>query len=459
MKKYATYAVLSLSALFLSSCATEDEVATQREAQTIVSIHTAPQQRDPEADNERINNWWAAFVNEAGTCQLILSSEGDLQPAVEIDERALELYPGQYTIYGFANLTPAEVQAATGISFTEGATAPAKADILAATYNLQNDLPITADIPMTGYQDITVSATTSKAQVFAVEVVRMLSKFEFAFACEDEKMPDDIALKYMELTPVHYGNVPFMPDYDIINDGTEPNILATGTTTAPYRYDFPDGATVEHGNTTFGNNVKFFLRESKTTHSTNRYILKLGIQRSNVDAPEELLYNVMGDGFTYFNRNDYIYVPITFADYVLNTEVLFYPPIGGYPAVIDEKDDTECFCTFSTLGDFSIYTDISTQGKSTHYKLTDAEHIDFDPATDIKVEYINDAGAVVASDPNTPKMFEDGKTPYFSTVDNAVLGTLSDSQGHCVVTITVRIKMESGNYRTLTKKVHIIKKK
>ena len=54
-------------------------------------------------------------------------------------------------------------------------------------------------------------------------------------------------------------------------------------------------------------------------------------------------------------RNDHVVIPIILSDYQVSLDVNFYPPIGGYPAVITEESDEGFYCKFGTEGDFEIY--------------------------------------------------------------------------------------------------------
>ena len=61
-------------------------------------------------------------------------------------------------------------------------------------------------------------------------------------------------------------------------------------------------------------------------------------------------------------RNDWVRIPIVLTDWVLELDVTFYPPIGGYPAVKTEEKDNEFYARFGTGGYFAIVPRVRNGG-------------------------------------------------------------------------------------------------
>ena len=71
---------------------------------------------------------------------------------------------------------------------------------------------------------------------------------------------------------------------------------------------------------------------------------------------EEVRQYAIANELQYINRNDHIIIPIEVTDWIIEVDVRFYPPIGGYPAVITEDKNREYYITFGTEGWFEIET-------------------------------------------------------------------------------------------------------
>lgn len=99
----------------------------------------------------------------------------------------------------------------------------------------------------------------------------------------------------------------------------------------------------------------FYVRSlAKVTHpASERFMITVKFKRGD-NAKEEELHFSPTDQLEWINRNDHIIIPISITDVTVDWEVLFYPPIGGYPAEIDNKDEFNYYCEFGTQGEFII---------------------------------------------------------------------------------------------------------
>jgi len=299
--------------------------------------------------NELIQSWWIAFVGQDGKVSKIVSRDASKTDAVERDEFSVELPAGTYTAYAFANITRAELENATGgVTFTVGQ--PVAAELMKKEWSLMpNQWDKTKPIPMSGFKEVTFSSGQSASDI-KIEVVRMVGKVEFTFSNRSTK---DITINSLTFGHLAKGPVYLFPTYESL--GKAPILLPNGLTTEDV--EFTPGATPEarviKAGATDALTDFFYVRESDAANpaSSGHFSIKLNITRGG--QTEEQLY-ALTDQLTYINRNDYIHIPIAFTDYLFNVDVLFYPPIGGYPAVITEVKDEEFYITFGTQGKFSL---------------------------------------------------------------------------------------------------------
>ena len=174
---YLRTIVLLLLTAALTACQQEDDMSTTdpipegmgRVNVTIKAKRPAPATRaetgnwlDPVGDNELINYYWVVFVDGTNTVSEVVGKnwvgenhnvtttgdtrpqgQGSRQPA-ERDEFSFDVAPGQYTVYGFANITDAEW---TALGITKGSALP---DLSQKTLTITNGwdkiIPMTSNI-------------------------------------------------------------------------------------------------------------------------------------------------------------------------------------------------------------------------------------------------------------------------------------------------------------------------
>lgn len=337
--------ILFLSLLFLASCSEDETPAASYKTRFSISVKSPGMPTDPSGDNEKINTWWIALVSSNGTVRAILERPAGLTAAIEEETINAEIPTGRYTAYAFANITKDELQSKTGITFTTGQASPTDAQLSSATWNMPNNSYKDQNIPMSGRQEITVTGHVNES--FAIEVVRMLAKIEFAFSNNASK---DITVNSVSFSPLNTGNIHLLPDYSTLEDA--PKLLPdNGTETVTLNFSGANAITLAAG----AGETKtehFYARESLVqSQATGHFLVSVNISREGSSTNQ--LYSLT-EQLTYINRNDYIRIPISFTDYLLDFDVLFYPPIGGYPAVINEKKDNEYYIKFGTQGKFVI---------------------------------------------------------------------------------------------------------
>lgn len=429
---------------------------------------------DPESDKERINDWWMVFVQANGTVRKILerkdanpgvgSYTGEALPVVDEEYFECDLPRGNYIVYAFANITQTELKEATGITFKEGEKPNGVGqDAAVSTAEWKTELNFwdkSKKVPMTGIKSITVKNTVE--ETFSIEVVRMVAKIDFSFTNETAS---EISVKSVSIRPITISGRPvsLMPNYDCLGKcafsdkplGDDDYEKLTYAPSAPLSLLAMKSENTEEtlAATDGDNRLWFYCKESLSNLPTKLFTVGVKISRTKDGVEyddEELLYSPTYKVSDYINRNDWIKIPITFTDWIVDFDVMFYPPIGGYPAVKEEEssDGESHYFTFSSQGKFVITPKIRKAAKGSPWlqpaegttKVSNLENMD-------GVAIFSKAPAV---DPNTGE----------------IIGELADETGSgiapsgmAMVTVEFTPPTENGMAaQTVTRRIYIIRK-
>lgn len=423
---------------------------------------------DPVADNEKINSYRIIFVNnqtvDGSNVRIVRAVvPKDLLQAVEEDTFTVDLAPGTYDIYAIANISTKPEDSNAPNYFTHvkdkngrdnvskfliseiGAMAPEHDDIQKAYWDVMPN-GYTGDIPMCGF--IKGAEVTGKIEEsFSVEVVRMLAKMEFQFSAPDATVP--VTIKKVTVHDVSTGAIPFMPNYDIL--GTSASTLLDGKTgredlifdESTISGKFP--ITVGEDWTTTGTR---YLRESVAeVHPSKSFLISVEMLRGNTDGEkdkewQDVVQYAIADELQYINRNDHIIIPIEIKDWILDIDVHFYPPIGGYPAVVTEKTNKEFYISFGTQGAFEISAKVRN-AKPGSLPLS-------------KDKYTIEVGAPIIED-GSRELFVEGKEPKEDPTTGEILGEVSSEKGKARVPLTVKVN-DNGTETTYSRNIYIIRK-
>lgn len=434
----AAFAALMLCSV---SCSEDRPEGVTARAGFSISVQSRSE-ADPAGDTEIINDWWMAFVTGSGEDAVVMevisrSEAGGGSAPVESERFELDIAEGSYTVYAFANITPAELKTYSGLEFVKGSAAPAGRDNARWTGRLTLWDKSTA-IPMSGRQDVVIRGRVDES--FAIEVVRMLAKVEFVFS---NASSSDITVNSVSFGPLADGDVPLLPDYG--NLGSAPEIYdGVKNETVSYSFEDNPSRTLKVGASDALTGY-FYVRESSavykgqdpdqyTGHPSGRFMVKVNVSRDGRDADD--MYALTED-LTYINRNDYIRIPITFTDYVLSFDVLFYPPIGGYPAVTSEQRGEEYYITLGTPGRFVINPLLR--------KATETDYMAHGEYT-IEVTDISDPGGILE------------KKPSYDAATGEIIGDAGGNTGTAEVKVRVTVYQTSVVSYTYDRTIHIIRK-
>lgn len=467
----------------------------------------------PVSNNEKINDWWMVFVEVKNNRVAKILYRKDANPGLgsnkstdPIEEEQFETdFPaGHYDVYAFANITPDLLKQSTGLSFSVGY---APGDVDSATWSHSADgnettsttddssselsssdssnsdtstsdtstnTPLTpeeseakrtnvnpavnggtnlnlwnnaSDIPMCGFlKNIEVKNTVE--ETFSIEVVRMVAKIEFQFT---NKTAKEITVNSVSIDPVTSSAVSLMPNYSCLGvKSYDP--LVTPTPTYGILTYTPSSSITLPASTDAKKNCFFYCKESVSNHPTKKFTIGVNISRKNDDGvvfSEELHYSPTEVISYYINRNDWIKIPISFTDWIVDFQVIFYPPIGGYPAVANwnETNTGSHYFTFGSQGQFSIVPKIREAKDGSNW-LQPNEYI-----------HKNDKGEFVA-DENKLNLTISGDDIFYDqpAIDKKtgeIVGRLSEKTGTALVTVSFKL----DNDLIVSRKLYIIRKK
>lgn len=406
---------------------------------------------DPADASEKINSYKIFLVDKQNMVRTIV--EKNLDEAVEEDRFTANVPPGTYNFYAFANITDAQIAnlevpgdpetTNTIQSFfrlkqadiTDNSTHTLTSETLGKVVwkDLKNGFA--GEIPMSGFL-LGVTVTGKVEESFSVEVVRMLAKMEFKFSAPKAVVP--VTIKEVTVHGLSKGDIPFMPDYGIL--GTKAPGLLPGVTIEDYSFSGLNISPVLGDNNGIPTGTKY-LRESVATHPSGGYLISVTMDRGTAgesgEKAEEIRQYAIADELCYINRNDHIVIPIQITDWILDIDVHFYPPIGGYPAVIKEKKKDEYHITFGTQGAFEITASVRNAAPGSHVLSKDSYDI-------------------TVGTPSGDNIFT--KVPGTDKKTGEILGEVSTAEGIAKVPLTIQIKKDGGSYEATSRNLYIIRK-
>ena len=174
------------------------------------------------------------------------------------------------------------------------------------------------------------------------------------------------------------------------------------------------------------------LESTAKSHATGRYPLAFDLEYADgtTRTVSALAYQL-----GHINRNDHVIIPVLLTDWLIDLDVQFYPPIGGYPAVMLESKGEEYFASFGSSGRFVIRPTVTTASGS----------IVADKDIDIAISTSDPSGILRTA-------------PYRDEKTLEIIGEIdTDHLGTAVVDLEISIKADALQHRIL-RKFYIIRK-
>lgn len=392
----------------------------------------------PTEDIEKIHHWWVVFVGTDNKVTLIVTRPAANTDYVEEEEvPKIEIPTGKYTTYAFANITQEKLQQLTGITFEGGKTCPnvdaAEIEIL-QNWNV-NGAKNGEDIPMTSKQNVVVSGRVN----VDIEVVRAVAKMEVQYTNESSR---SVRINKLSLTQTQTTKVPLLPNYTWLEEGYPAGQFATSPVRVdPYVRTYSSVALQPSsaGTTSPWTDV-FYMRESKACYNvTDRYLMTLNVTRDGETESEDLHF-ALDENLKSIYRNDYIVLPLVLSDYKVNLAVRFYPPIGGYPAVISQQSEEEFYCQFGTEGEFEMYLEVLDA--SNNYSLVYQQG---NPHFTYTINSVSDPNRIL------------DKVPA-STPSGEIVGRVGNNTGTAYVDVTITVAHTDATDQVYNRRIFVIRK-
>lgn len=378
---------------------------------------------NPSGDNERINSWFIVFVDNNGEVTRMVSrtdEETGISPDAGVVDRETfkcMIPTGTYTLFAFANITPDELNSASGLSFAEG-DAVTVADIEKAIWSKNLNLH-SGIVPMSGMlRDVKVTNRIEEA--FSVEVVRMLAKIRFKLT---NNSGSDVTVNSISIDPVTTGSISLFPtgpsgvSYDYLGEYSYTPLpdAVYGAVSCEVNTPLADGEST----------AKSFYIQEAISDRQNENAFTIGLKVTHPDGISNFQqYNITHDIIGYINRNDIIQIPLELSRYDVTLRAIFYPPIGGYPAFLSTVDpDGSQIFTFGTQGEFAIVAVVTD--KITGETLMPQRY-------NVEIISISDPQEIFSRRPSLDTSVS-GALPY------EITGALSTNEGRATVTLQVGI--------------------
>lgn len=371
---------------------------------------------------ELIHSYRVVFTDGGGKIVALYDKTLGTGASVEYDPIRLQLRAGSYKAYGFANIDFAYLN---GLGITKGATMP---DLSAVRFLIEDYgggyfasdklLPVETFqatgkyIPMTSVNGQSVTVTDRVNQTFGIEVRRLFAKIQFDYSYPYPTTAATLLLKAQSiknLTIQDPDPAVLLMNYEGLRDTEDRTAdidLPAGFkfTEQKHTYATPvELAPKGDGDATVIATQSFYVLESRGDKDTKSFELSFTLaDKADESNPDVVRLNITNpDYITRIHRNDWIRIPVTLGDWLMDLDVYCYPPIDGYPeATIDAPNQTEFHVTFKDSGKFALAVGF---------------HKYYDPSS---LFWLTDLSRVVSctvSAPTGDAIFTPGKEPHYAS--------------------------------------------
>ena len=372
--------LVALLAVWLTACSDEEKHEVVLPLGTPVTAHfclsaanSGITTRAGEVE-ENMKSWVVIITNQSnGTVENVFTTKDNVGNLTEdvVANFTTQVTTGTKRIYSFANITPAQLETALGLTAGDISSQTLKGKPLtndavnAATFAPQGNnwtsVNNTKGIPMSNWQEIEIKSDNKS---YTLYVCRMIAKVEFKL---ENKTGQPVTVKNVTISDITSNKSPIMlmpktsvtAERDIKQSVNLPmasdsaSVSVETTEVKALKEDGTDAITLLADDTT---SVTVYVNESQVQSDYGLFRLTLTIDRGTGEE-EELRYALLSDessNWTWIARNDHRIIPITIDDYKLDIVPVDFPPIGVYPASVKEDEEGTFTCTFHAGGNFHL---------------------------------------------------------------------------------------------------------
>lgn len=443
--------------------------------------------------NERINKWFMIvvhaddkYVGKKGKIAQIIHRDGegvisdaDKTKPVFRENFNLSLKPGKYHVYTFGNIGYETFLKALGThvghndpttyTLGEGHTMPDIEDFAWEEFHNQV-ISESVHIPLSSVDsDLEVDVETS----VEIELERVVGKLQFYFA---NHTSSDLTIKRFELMPIRTktyllehvkeGGLVATPPH--VHNNANETITRCDDSSKDITENSWGGFSIAKQSASSNvfnkcSALGFYVNESvpeiSDAYPLGHFKLKLLLDRNGVEeVRSSMLHNL-----TAIERNQWYMQPIMFTDWVLQPEIHYYPPIGGYPVVQIEENSKfeECYSTFKDVtkdSPFQIRLRLH-DGDMKWYDITDKSVVNG------KVE----VGGSAREQPYFIRVTDPDGVLNHSTLslnsglitspDGQLTGHFTGNAGRAIISVYANIEIKSGVHYTYERDLYVIVKK
>lgn len=234
---------------------------------------------------------------------------------------------------------------------------------------------------------------------------------------------------------------PYLRSYDdpLVKTGGKPALAAYTPRATECAHTFDgSGTCTSCGAKSYTD--RFYMRESQANYNiAQRYLMTVNVTRQDGHTYDQMF--ALTRELSSIYRNDHIVLPVILSDYMVSLDVNFYPPIGGYPAVITRESEEEFLCEFATQGTFEIMPKVinASNGYAIVYGTGN-------PHYTYEIKAISDPSHIFSV------------TPSIEVGTGETLGELSTAEGIAYVDIDVTVHRTGVADQIYERRIYIIRK-
>lgn len=435
---------------------------------------------------ELINDWFMIWESLEGTnagqiAKIVWRKDAVKEQDVTTQETfTMPSIPvGTYRLYVFGNITKEQFESAvknhmnvSSYTLSEGPELPTNLKDIVWKDEFKNQLIKDHKlVPLSAFYDnVKITENTS----MDIRLERVVGKLQFFFS---NRTSSDLRIKSFEMIPIRTKSYFFEHDkqggtvatpshtHDNVKETLKPVISGEEGWTVPKHdgYEFTECEDL-------GYYIHESVPEVSDQYPLGHFKMKLKLERKKNDTwvPEDrtsMLHTI-----SQIERNQWYLQPIMLTDWVLQPEIHYYPPIGGYPVVqVDDNDHfKECYSTFEGVTSDSPFQirlqihNLDNPGKL--YDITDntivkdGVVVGGTARTQPYFISVSDPDKIFKRDKDDIPMLTLNASGIITSPDGQLTGYFSGQKGRAIISVYANIEIATGVQYTYERDLYVIVK-